>query len=216
MDTLGRSTTLGLSHRRGLGYEPLNQASDHAWRRKDGDHGSQRIFSRPRSSHKEQYSPYHSMGDSFGQGTFSRPRSQKQQHRQSPLMMNYSFSYRRNRARQRQIFLQTYKLGSTDSSGKSGVRKLKKFVVKVKTVVVSVLSFMRADTLKSCNSGSAICASSPSRISRFCWSFILSLINHLFGWNDRDVQFSYPAHFQILLVSLEVLFHFFFFLVFRT
>ena len=168
MDTaLVRSTTLRLSHRRAHGYEPLNQASDHAWRRKDGDNGSQRTFSRPRRSDKEQYSPY-SMADSFGQRAFPMPRSQKQQHRQSPVMMNYSFSYRRKRARQRQIFLRTYKLGSMDSSRKSGVRKLKKFVVKVKTVVVSVLSFMRADTLKSCNSGSAICASSPSRIARLC------------------------------------------------
>ncbi|KAL3509413.1 hypothetical protein ACH5RR_028814 [Cinchona calisaya] len=163
MDTLVRNTTLRFSRRRTDGYEPLNGAVDRdAGRARDDDYGRQRTISRPRS-HK-QHSPYNMMVDSFGQRTFSRPRNQKQQ---SPVMMN-SFSHRRNRARQRQIFLQTYKLESMDSASKCRARKLKKFVVKVKTVVVSVLSFMRGNTLKSCNSGAAICASSPSRIVKIC------------------------------------------------
>ncbi|KAL2474568.1 Uncharacterized protein Adt_35304 [Abeliophyllum distichum] len=79
-----------------------------------------------------------------------------------------SFSVRRERARKRHIFLQTYKLSSLHSRDKFRTRKLKKFAVKVKSVVVSLLSFMRGGALESCNSRSAVCASSPTRVIKCC------------------------------------------------
>ncbi|KAK3039564.1 hypothetical protein RJ639_027708 [Escallonia herrerae] len=73
-----------------------------------------------------------------------------------------SVSYKRDRARKRQIFLQTYKLASVSSSRKaSSSQKLKKAVIKVKSAIVSILSFMCGSSLRSCNSKSAIEASSP-------------------------------------------------------
>ncbi|KAK2993235.1 hypothetical protein RJ640_015714 [Escallonia rubra] len=83
--------------------------------------------------------------------------------------MMRSVSYKRDRARKRQIFLQTYKLASVSSSRTASSRqKLKKAVIKVKSAVVSILSFMRGSSLRSCNSKSAIEASSP-RIVRRCF-----------------------------------------------
>lgn len=66
-----------------------------------------------------------------------------------------SLSYRRDRARKRQIFLQSYNLGSSedttsvasDKNRKS--KKLKRAVDKVKSVAVSVVSFMRISSLRS-------------------------------------------------------------------
>ncbi|PIM99619.1 hypothetical protein CDL12_21172 [Handroanthus impetiginosus] len=83
--------------------------------------------------------------------------------------MRSSFSYRRERARKRHIFLQTYKLGSISSREKfMKSRKLKKVVVKVQSAVMSVLAFMRGGVVRSCGSGSAIRASSPTRVAKFC------------------------------------------------
>ncbi|EYU26143.1 hypothetical protein MIMGU_mgv1a018796mg [Erythranthe guttata] len=77
--------------------------------------------------------------------------------------------YRRDRARKRQIFLKTYKLGSSIRSGDklTRSRKLKKMVVKVKSAVLSVLSFMRGGALRSCSSRSAIRASTPAPLVKF-------------------------------------------------
>ncbi|KAI8012757.1 hypothetical protein LOK49_LG06G01694 [Camellia lanceoleosa] len=83
--------------------------------------------------------------------------------------MTTSFSFRRERAMKRQIFLRTYKLGSINSPrGKSMCcRELKKVAVKVKSVVVSAaVSFVRFNSLASCNCRSAICASSPTRVRK--------------------------------------------------
>ncbi|KAL0406183.1 UNVERIFIED_CONTAM: hypothetical protein Slati_3932200 [Sesamum latifolium] len=96
---------------------------------------------------------------------FSRRRSS-----QSLSGLRSSWSYRRERARKRQIFLQTYKLGSISSRGKfegSG-RKLEKMVVKVKSAMISVLAFVRGGALRSCESRSAIRAASPTRVVRCC------------------------------------------------
>ncbi|KAJ8527816.1 hypothetical protein K7X08_015267 [Anisodus acutangulus] len=83
----------------------------------------------------------------------------------SPIMLS-SFSIRRERARKRHIFLQSYKL---ESSEKLRNKRLKKIVLKVKSTMVSVLSFMRAHTMKSCtNSISGIGAVSPARVIRCC------------------------------------------------
>lgn len=88
--------------------------------------------------------------------------------RTSPSMMA-SLSYRRDRARKRHIFLQTYKLGSISSKEKiMRSRKLKKMAVEVKSAVVSVLAFMRGGSLRPCSSRSAIRASSPTRVTKFC------------------------------------------------
>ncbi|KAL8088166.1 hypothetical protein AgCh_038082 [Apium graveolens] len=68
-----------------------------------------------------------------------------------------SLSYRRDRARKRQIFLQSYNLsGSSSSEDTSSAsdknrksKKLKKAADKVKSVAVSVVSFMRISSLRS-------------------------------------------------------------------
>lgn len=86
-----------------------------------------------------------------------------------------SFSYRRDRAKKRQIFLQSYKLGSDNSTTTSSSekicksRKLKTVANKVKSVAVSVVSFMRASSLRSCKSGLVIRAISRTRIQTCCW-----------------------------------------------
>lgn len=68
-----------------------------------------------------------------------------------------SLSYRRDRARKRQIFLQSYNLGGSSSSEDTSSssdknrksRKLKKAANKVKSVAVSVVSFMSISSLRS-------------------------------------------------------------------
>ncbi|CAA0808815.1 Unknown protein [Striga hermonthica] len=74
-----------------------------------------------------------------------------------------SLSYRKDRARRRQIYLQTYKLGSGSREECLRYPKLKKMAVKVKNVVVSTLAFMRGGELRPCTSPLAIRASSPTR-----------------------------------------------------
>lgn len=96
--------------------------------------------------------------------TFSKKRAQS---------MVASLSYRRDRAKKRLIFLRSYQLSTLgDSSSweqpKTQSRKLKKMVVKVKTVVVSVVSFMRIGSFKSCNFRSAISAVAPISIKKCC------------------------------------------------
>ncbi|RYR68849.1 hypothetical protein Ahy_A03g015328 isoform A [Arachis hypogaea] len=87
-----------------------------------------------------------------------------------------SISYRRRRAKQRQIFLTTYKLSSFDSNNNNKNKKpaMKKVAVKVKKIVASVLMFMRTASFRSsCNNprtSSAIAdATSPlsNRKNRF-------------------------------------------------
>ncbi|XP_054813793.1 uncharacterized protein LOC129314383 [Prosopis cineraria] len=100
-----------------------------------------------------------------GTMTFSR------RYRYEPLGLK-SVSYRRRRAKQRQIFLTTYRLSSFSqdfpadskltSSSSSSPPKLKKVAVKVKKMVTSVLVFMRTGSFRSCNSKSAISATSPA------------------------------------------------------
>ncbi|MED6108708.1 hypothetical protein PIB30_026683 [Stylosanthes scabra] len=69
-----------------------------------------------------------------------------------------SVSYRRRRAKQRQIFLTTYKLSSLDDdlaaaavvdSNHDKKNKMKKVAVKVKKIVASVLMFMRTASFRS-------------------------------------------------------------------
>ncbi|KAL5793818.1 hypothetical protein ACOSP7_002412 [Xanthoceras sorbifolium] len=81
--------------------------------------------------------------------------------RKQPHSVVKTFSYRRDRARHRQIFLKSYTL--TSNLGKSGSGKLKKATVKVKAAAVSVVAFIRMDSLRSCHSRSSIAASSPTR-----------------------------------------------------
>lgn len=77
------------------------------------------------------------------------------------------FSYRRDRAKKRQIFLQSYKLGSDTSEKICKSRKLKKAANKVKSVAVSVVSFTRISSL--IRSYNSIRAFSPTRIRACCW-----------------------------------------------
>ncbi|XP_020235505.1 uncharacterized protein LOC109815255 [Cajanus cajan] len=76
-----------------------------------------------------------------------------------------SISYRRKRAKQRKIFLTTYKLSSLDNTFVDPQSpKLKKVAVKVKKIVASLLIFMRTASFRSCNSTSAISPTSSSPI----------------------------------------------------
>ncbi|OMP07857.1 hypothetical protein COLO4_06995 [Corchorus olitorius] len=82
-----------------------------------------------------------------------------------------SFSYRRDRARKRQIFLRSYKLSTVDDNwGRPKTRsdKAKNIVVKIKAVVISVVSLMRMGSFKSCSCRSAICAAAPISINKCC------------------------------------------------
>ncbi|XP_027348494.1 uncharacterized protein LOC113860067 [Abrus precatorius] len=96
--------------------------------------------------------------------TFSRRSRYELLGLQTKDKMLKSISYRRRRAKQRQIFLTTYKLSSLDNTfGEPKRPKLKKVAVKVKKIVASVLMFMRTGSFRSCYSRSAISAtSSPS------------------------------------------------------
>ncbi|KAK7404974.1 hypothetical protein VNO78_06069 [Psophocarpus tetragonolobus] len=70
-----------------------------------------------------------------------------------------SISYRRRRAKQRQIFLTTYKLSSVNTNTNTCLHpklKLKNLAVKVKKIVASVFMLMRVASLRSCASTSAI------------------------------------------------------------
>ncbi|XP_014493480.1 uncharacterized protein LOC106755780 [Vigna radiata var. radiata] len=71
-----------------------------------------------------------------------------------------SISYRRRRAKQRKVFLTTYKLSSLDNNTfvepQKPKLKLKKVAVKVKKIMASVLMFMRVGSLRSCASRPAI------------------------------------------------------------
>ncbi|KAF1885371.1 hypothetical protein Lal_00029260 [Lupinus albus] len=83
-----------------------------------------------------------------------------------------SISYRRRRAKQRKIFLTTYKLSSLDNNfvleTKKSKLKIKKVAVKVKKIMASVLMFMRTGSFRSCNSSSAISATSPVSNRKWC------------------------------------------------
>jgi len=78
-----------------------------------------------------------------------------------------SVSYRRRRAKQRKIFLTTYKLSSLNTFVEQPQRpKIKRVAVKVKKIVNTVLFFMRTGSFRSCSSKSAISASSPVPIRK--------------------------------------------------
>ncbi|KAF8369477.1 hypothetical protein HHK36_032504 [Tetracentron sinense] len=87
-------------------------------------------------------------------------RTSSKRKKESPHMAT-SFSYRRDRAKKRQIFLQSYKLASVDSRAQSTSRKLKKMIMNLKSVVVSIVAFTRIASLRSCNTPAAICTSTP-------------------------------------------------------
>ncbi|KAJ6878189.1 hypothetical protein NC651_030817 [Populus alba x Populus x berolinensis] len=77
--------------------------------------------------------------------------------------------YRTARAKQRQVFLKSYRLASrTRLRRRSRSLKLKKVVAKVRMIVLSVVSFTRGNALKSCHSRSSICVSSPKKLYKSC------------------------------------------------
>lgn len=120
--------------------------------------------------------------------TFSRRNRYELLGLQGKDKMVKSISYRRRRAKQRQIFLTTYKLSSLNSNTfvepQKPKLKLKKVAVKVKKIVTSVLMFMRVGSFRSCSSRSQISATSPNRKNSWgcCsdvglgWLIILSII----------------------------------------
>ncbi|KAL4347389.1 hypothetical protein GQ457_17G024000 [Hibiscus cannabinus] len=76
-----------------------------------------------------------------------------------------SLSYRRERARKRQIFLRSYKLSAVGydwGRPKTKPRRLRKVVLKVKKVVESLVSLIRIGSLKSCY------AAGPISIKKCC------------------------------------------------
>ncbi|KAL9382654.1 hypothetical protein Peur_025689 [Populus x canadensis] len=82
----------------------------------------------------------------------------------------HDLGYRSARAKKRQVFLKSYRLASRTELRRRRSRslKLKKVVVKVRMAVLSAVSFMRGNALKSCNSKSSISASSPMQLSKSC------------------------------------------------
>lgn len=176
METLVRNATLRFSRRVEF-YEPLNPTGN------GDDHFSQQLqvsFSRPKSyrEHKNGGMNIFSRAKSqrnHGNGRksmFSRPKSYRKNPDLDNNMMKNSLSYRnrRDRARKRQIFLQSYKLTSMDKTSRlySKTKNLKRVVVvKVKSLVVSLLS-----PLRFCNSRSAINAALPTRVVNCCWNLL--------------------------------------------
>ncbi|CAJ2655019.1 unnamed protein product [Trifolium pratense] len=77
-----------------------------------------------------------------------------------------SISYRKRRAKQRKIFLTTYKLSSLNHFVEPKKPKIKRVAVKVKKIVNSVLLFMRTGSFRSCRSKSAISVKSPVPIRK--------------------------------------------------
>lgn len=73
------------------------------------------------------------------------------------------FSYKRDRAKKRLIYLQSYNLGSGNTSSRKMLksRKLKKVAVRVKSVAVSVVSFIRISSMTVCKSRLAVSVFSP-------------------------------------------------------
>ncbi|KAI9178634.1 hypothetical protein LWI28_028975 [Acer negundo] len=97
-------------------------------------------------------------------------RNNSSKRRKQPHSMVKTFSYRRDRARKRQIYLKSYTLTtSRENLGKSCSGKLKKVAIKVKAVAVSVVAFIRMDSFRSCNSRSATDAFSPTKLVRKCF-----------------------------------------------
>ncbi|WCJ30682.1 hypothetical protein M5689_012227 [Euphorbia peplus] len=93
------------------------------------------------------------------------PNSKSKNANSSPVNNVTSHGYRVARSKQRQIFLQSYTLASKSRLKRPG--KLRKAAVKVRTVVVLFVSFLRFGGSRNCGSRSEICASSPRRVSRF-------------------------------------------------
>ncbi|KAF8411185.1 hypothetical protein HHK36_003728 [Tetracentron sinense] len=91
-------------------------------------------------------------------------RTSSKRTKESPHMAT-SFSYKRDRAKKRQIFLRSYKLASMDTPAQSTSRKLKKMIMTMKSVVVSIVAFTR---IRSCNTRAAICTSSPRPVQKGC------------------------------------------------
>ncbi|KAF5745978.1 hypothetical protein HS088_TW06G00143 [Tripterygium wilfordii] len=102
-----------------------------------------------------------------GEDGHGRSRRVLSKRRKEPHGMVTSLSHRRERAKQRGVFLKSYRLEMVDKLGQSRTRKLNKTVLKVRAVVVSLVSFLRIGSLRSCNSRSSISASSPTAIKKF-------------------------------------------------
>ncbi|KAK3446038.1 hypothetical protein EUGRSUZ_A01799 [Eucalyptus grandis] len=111
--------------------------------------------------------------NTLARNSTSRWRNLSRRKRESYGGLKPSYSYRRERAKQRQVFLKTYRLGSADglAADESNSRSLckKKVLVKAKAMVVSVLSFMRISPPRSCNCQSAISALAPQPLRSHCF-----------------------------------------------
>uniref|UniRef100_A0A2P2QS61 Uncharacterized protein n=1 Tax=Rhizophora mucronata TaxID=61149 RepID=A0A2P2QS61_RHIMU len=100
-------------------------------------------------------------------GMENHPPKSFSKNRNEPDALVISLSQRRKRAKQRQIYLKSYKLASRNKLRRSKCARLNKAAIKVRSVVVSLVSIIRIGALRSCNARSAISAS-PMRITKFC------------------------------------------------
>ncbi|KAK4749790.1 hypothetical protein SAY87_027239 [Trapa incisa] len=83
---------------------------------------------------------------------------------EQPTNLSCSISYRQRRARQRQIFLRTYRLASIKSLAKSRPRKLvEKAFLRLRRVAVRIISLVRIRSARSCSCISGAVSGSPGR-----------------------------------------------------
>lgn len=137
MNTLLRSTTARLSPSPLSLYVPL-----------DGSHELKKNRTRRFSSQRSSSS------------------KRKKRSSEQPISLPPPFSYRRDRVRQRQIFLKTYKLSSVESIKKSRPRKLvKKAFLKLRRVALKIISIARIGSRRSCSCISGAISASPRRRS---------------------------------------------------
>lgn len=132
--------------------------------------------------------------------TFSKRK--KEAHHHHNRGMRASFSYRQHRAKQRQIFLKSYKLAPVDAIRRrswSSEPKSNRLVLKVKKAVVSIVSLLRIGSVSSflrssCHSPSAVRASSPAPSVKgyMYWKILFITMN-----NSQDLYVMLVIFFNI-------------------
>ncbi|KAF5190257.1 hypothetical protein FRX31_020156 [Thalictrum thalictroides] len=104
-----------------------------------------------------------SVGEIAGRAPRSSSKAKRERQQQQHIIA--SFSYRREQAKKRQIYLQSYKF-SKETRTECTSRVLKKGFGKVKSALVKILAIVRIDSLRNCgvNKIPTICSSSPVSI----------------------------------------------------
>ncbi|GAA0159326.1 hypothetical protein LIER_16131 [Lithospermum erythrorhizon] len=110
-------------------------------------------------------------GDEYNDSQYSRLQNtyQMYHHLDQQSETIHDVGYRLDRARKRHVFLQTYKLSYMATPKRvRTTRGLKRMVIRIRSVVISVISVMWAKIVKSGRSLSALRTSSPARLMRCC------------------------------------------------